>query len=287
MFDIHIDDNQLNVYSLNISDLILRAAVEIESISKDLYLENGGTKTGQIKYDEDAIKLLNQIFLLDKKVVIISSTNCFLLQRTIFPFVKNEKRTGTERQTFGWNNSYQNLKHDRGNSLRFASVKYLFDIMAALFLLNIYLKNEAFVLGRDSQSTTFPINLGSEIFSISLHKWFRYDGKGVYGRKENFDECVYITKMTDESRDENNKANIESQQMQIKLFTSHPKFLKYISENDISKYTGKSLMYDVLGKDEYARIIHQSLKSKVQNETQYEGVINKSGSTTNLMESLP
>ena len=51
-YNIHIDDNQLDVYSVKISDLILRASAEIESISKELYINNGGTKTvsATIKY---------------------------------------------------------------------------------------------------------------------------------------------------------------------------------------------------------------------------------------------
>jgi len=36
-FAIHIDDAQLGVYSSRITDLILRAAAEIESLSKELY----------------------------------------------------------------------------------------------------------------------------------------------------------------------------------------------------------------------------------------------------------
>ena len=35
-FAIHIDDSQLGVYSSRITDLILRAAAEIESLSKEL-----------------------------------------------------------------------------------------------------------------------------------------------------------------------------------------------------------------------------------------------------------
>ena len=59
MYDIHIDDEQLNVYSSKISDLILRSAIEIESISKELYYSNGGTECGNIRYDDVAIKYLN------------------------------------------------------------------------------------------------------------------------------------------------------------------------------------------------------------------------------------
>ncbi len=158
MFNIHIDDSQLGVYSLRISDLILRAAVEIESIAKDLYSLNGGAKTSYIKYDEDAIKHLNKLWKLGKKVVIISSLNCFVSNRLIYPFVKNKKRTGSDRHTYGWNDAYQNIKHDRANNLAYGNLRYLFDIMAALFILNIYYKDETIGLEKDSKATTFPIS---------------------------------------------------------------------------------------------------------------------------------
>jgi hypothetical protein len=35
---IHIDDNQLTTYSSKIADLILRTVVEIESLSKKMYI---------------------------------------------------------------------------------------------------------------------------------------------------------------------------------------------------------------------------------------------------------
>lgn len=37
---IHFDDNQLSVYSVKIVELLIRCVVEIEAISKDLYLES-------------------------------------------------------------------------------------------------------------------------------------------------------------------------------------------------------------------------------------------------------
>ena len=40
---IHFDDHQLTVYSVKISDLLIRCSVEIESLAKDLFLANGGT----------------------------------------------------------------------------------------------------------------------------------------------------------------------------------------------------------------------------------------------------
>ncbi|MFE3872195.1 hypothetical protein ACFX5F_13280 [Flavobacterium sp. ZS1P70] len=277
MFDIHIDDNQINVYSLKISDLILRAAIEIESISKDLYLINDGTKTQQIKYDEDAIKHLNQLWLLEKKVIIISSPNCYLTNRVIYPFVKNEKRTGTERLTYKWNNSYQNLKHDRGNSLNFANVKCLFEIMAALFTLNIYFKNEVFNFDVSSQGIDFPINLGSEIFSINLHGWFGYTGVYEYVKRNDFDECIYLTKMTNKSVDDHVRIQKEWHIRQNALINKHPKILKYMEKNKTEKLSFAKA-HEVLGQDEYMKIFNQSQSkdfAEVWKKSQYEGVLNK------------
>ena len=277
MFDIHIDDDQLDVYSLKISDLILRAAVEIESIAKELYQLHGGSKVSNIKYDEDAIKYLNQQWKLEVKTVLINSTDCFLTNRTLKPFLKNEARTSSKRMTYGWNNSYQNIKHDRANSLKQANIRYLFDIMAALFLLNTYFKDETFDLGRDSKGASFPDNLGSEIFSASVHKWFMYDESGVYGKKENFEECIYLTRMSLDSREKIDKANQEADLAFKNLLINHPKFRKYTSENKLEDYKGHNLAFDVLGTSDYVTLLKQSGRTNIETfgNAQYEAILNK------------
>lgn len=90
-YSIHIDDNQLNVYSSFITDLILRASAEIESISKELYKNNGGLKTEKINYDTDALRHLNKLWKLENKVLLISSANCFQSIKELKPFIKTKK----------------------------------------------------------------------------------------------------------------------------------------------------------------------------------------------------
>lgn len=200
MFDIHIDDNQLNVYSSKISDLILRASIEIESISKELYKLNGGTKTENIKYDEDAIKHLNDLWKLEKKIVIVGSSNAFLSdsKRILKPFEKNENRTGTQRLTYSWNNAYQNIKHDRANSLEFGSIKYLFDSLAALFALNIYFKNQEFLNLTGFQiEDNFDKTMSSIIFSIKLH--VNNNLVDNYNKNDDFEECIYLTNFEEQT----------------------------------------------------------------------------------------
>ena len=41
---IHVSDDQLGVYSLKIGDLLVRTAIEAETLVKLLYHENGGEK---------------------------------------------------------------------------------------------------------------------------------------------------------------------------------------------------------------------------------------------------
>lgn len=80
---IHIDDKQINTYSMKIADLLMRTASEVESISKDLYRKNDGPEstTGKhLYFDSDCINFLNQKWNLEKKKVFLSSP-FFLSQR--------------------------------------------------------------------------------------------------------------------------------------------------------------------------------------------------------------
>lgn len=276
-FAIHIDDTQLGVYSSRITDLILRAAAEIESLSKELYKANGGTKSGDFKFDDVAIKHLKNLWLLDQKKVVISSPHCFQSSRVLSPFVKNETRTSsaTGKQTYSWNNAYQNLKHDRGNAMRFGSVKYLFDIMAALYVLNVYYKNETIQLEKDSAGVNFPANLGSSIFSIEYVASPSYGPNGDYVKPAGFDSAMYYVEWTPETgkvfQDSINDFNTHN----IGLFFKHPKMIEYVTSNDVSNYQG-NLAWDVLGKDEYIRILQQSMRAVPikSDQLKYQAVLN-------------
>lgn len=274
-YDIHIDDNQLEVYSTKISDLILRSAVEIESISKELYYQNGGTKE-QIKFDEDGIKLLNQKWKLNKKVVVISSPNCFQTERIITPFEKSEKKPNN-KLTYTWNNSYQHLKHNRAVNFKFGNIRYLFDILVALFVLNIYYKNEQYELQDSNKIIDFPINQGSILFSVKIHKWFRYDSELNYGKKDDFDDCIYLTKYTEKTMENRKKVNEIMRQKQTELTIKHPKFLEYIQNNDLRNYKGNNLMHELLTQDEYTAFLRQVVNAppKELNKSEFEAILNK------------
>ena len=280
-FSIHIDDHQLSVYSTKITDLILRAAADIESISKELYKINGGTKIANLKFDDDALKHLNKLWKLENKVVVISSASCFQTNRELRPLVKTEPRTSsnTGRLTYTWNNAYQNLKHDRGNSISFGSLAYLFDIMAALFLLNLYYKDTVYPLERDHAGNSFSQALGSKIFSIKLKTGTSHDGVGNYIKADDFDEHVYFVNWTEDSGNNFTEASKKQNARMNELVLAHPKITKFISDGSLATYKGKNLAWDVLGKDEHLRLMKQAFRevpmSKASQQIQYEAILNK------------
>lgn len=65
---LHFCDNQENMYSIYISDLLIRTAVEIEALSKELYKSAGGNMNPvdtegnerDLMFDSDCIQFLDQ-----------------------------------------------------------------------------------------------------------------------------------------------------------------------------------------------------------------------------------
>jgi hypothetical protein len=275
MYNIHIDDNQLNVYSSKISDLILRAAIEIESISKELYKLNGGTKLGHIRYDDDALDFLNSKWDLDKKTVIISSSNCFQTNKCLSPFVKNEVRTGRSNMTYSWNNAYQNIKHDRASSLNFGSIKYLFDILSALYLLNLYFSNKTIPLEKDSKGIGLSPNIGSEIFSIEVYTYFGYDEDNKYIKNSTFNNCVYYIDITEDTA----KVFFDS----IKIFQKkinelsfqNEKVIEFLKTND-STTLKPNWGWEVMGQEEYINVLRQAQRMTpiASEQMKYEARLN-------------
>ena len=198
-YSIHFDDKQLNMYSIICSNLILRAAAEIESLSKELYLKNGGNSKKNLKYDSDALKFLNKKWKLENKEVLLTSPNFFFTKHELTPFVKNTVSDHHGYLTFLWNNAYQNLKHDRVNKFKSGNVENLIEIMSALYLLNIYKKEEVISFGNDIKGRIFDRRLESDLFSIKIFNPFLNE---IYRDGSNA-QCTYFVKLTDRTIKEN------------------------------------------------------------------------------------
>jgi len=86
--NIHFCDTQEQVYSIHISDLLIRTSVEIEAISKELYKSAGGNMTPvdnegkerDLFFDTDCIQFLDINWRITKKYVHLVSPNFLFFQ---------------------------------------------------------------------------------------------------------------------------------------------------------------------------------------------------------------
>lgn len=199
---IHIDDKQLGVYSMKIADLLIRTAIEIEAISKDLYLSNAGVVVPdeEMYFDTVCIRHLDSLWNLDKKVVYIVNPNLFLEQETnkiLTPLHKASKR-GTSSVL--WNRAYQAVKHNRIKELEKGNIKNLLSALSALYILNLYYKNPKIDKVSQEQARNVDSNFGSELFAVKTHFPNGLSSDGTYPKKADYDECIYIFDYEAESK---------------------------------------------------------------------------------------
>lgn len=197
---IHIDDKQLNVYSVKIAEVLIRTCVEIESIAKALYEREGGPVpiSKNPKFDFVCLKFLEGKWFLGAKLVLISASTIYLSASNLQLLPLNDATKGAKGNS-KWMVAYQAVKHSRVNEIEQASIGVLLEAAAALFLLNLYYRNEAFNLGTLYARAAFDSTVGSNLFSVTLHDPGSIDIAGGYTPGENYDSCVYLSKPWDKS----------------------------------------------------------------------------------------
>ena len=246
---IHFDDDQLSTYSIHIGDLIIRCAVEIESLSKELYIREGGNpclvdtdgKNRDLYFDTDCLELLNQKWNICKKVVyIVSPSFYFELEKNsvLRPLHKSNKRGSSGSK---WKQAYQQIKHNRAENLKFANINNLLHALAALYLLNIYYRDESFSQEPGTGPYDFNSGCGSDIFSVVLCNATKVsisseirDSNIEHIEYEKLDEAVYVLKYTNESAqelcnemiraDERLKQDLLNSNEVIELFMKNPEY---------------------------------------------------------------
>lgn len=198
---IHINDDQQKVYSIRIADLLTRTVIEIEAIAKELYLDNGGQSLdeNEMFFDTVCLKYLDDLWKLEKKVVLVASPLLFYEKdENIFlrPLHKAMKRGSSSSD---WNKAYQAVKHNRINDLKKGNIKHFVHALAALFVLNLYLRHQVIDLGNNPDGLNTNWGLGSKIFSIKLHHCKKGISKG-YHKNNDYDECIYLSQPTEKTR---------------------------------------------------------------------------------------
>jgi hypothetical protein len=282
---IHIDDDQLKIYSTKISELLIRTVVEIESISKKLYFLNGGTKPddNELFFDTDCLALLENKWQLSKKQLLISAPNFYLNldeNNILTPLKKADKRG---KSSSDWQKAYQAIKHNRVTALTEGNLKHLIRAMGSLFILNLYFKDTVYELEKDNKGTNFDNGLGSSVFSVRLHISAGISFDKDYTKNPDFDDCIYLLTPTSETRkiaqeavkifndkaNERTRSNIldemnkQLSSIQISNQDELPKKLESIAEKaeiDIFKQVAKE---------------NGELLRKAFEELKYEAILNK------------
>lgn len=184
---------QIETFSPHIADLLVRCCVQIEAISKELYFDNGGTKLRgdtSIFFDEDCLKLIDIKWETHKKLVMVVAP--------FFNFTKDENRIlkplkeAHKRQGTYWEKAYQAVKHDRYSSLQKGNVKALIQALAALFLLNLYYRNDSWVI-KYSDISKLDYSMGSAIFTVKSPEASQL----WYGNKPTICESPYVVSYKD------------------------------------------------------------------------------------------
>ena len=278
---------------MHIANLILRCAVEIEAISKELYADLGGNmspvdnegNSRDLYFDTDCIDLLDQEWKICKKQVVISAPSIYLSDPSntiITPLHKASKR-GTSGSK--WKQAYQNIKHDRKNSLKMGNIGNLMHAMGSLFLLNIYYKNEEIDLGRVYLSNTvFDSRVGSDLFSV-----VSFSATGLKMSTMMDDSCIspppntdqlekasYIIKYDDASFRAIHKNFCQDNEITMKNFSESQQLNDYMSTHP-DECKGKSINQICLqagGIDLLRRII--SMSNQIQDKSdKKQAILNK------------
>ena len=187
-------NSQLETFSPYIADLLVRCCVQIEAISKELYFENGGTKLRGDKnlyFDEDCLKLIDMKWQTHNKIVMIVAPFFNLTKSEnyiIKPLKEAHKRQGTY-----WEKAYQAVKHDRYLSLNKGNIKAFLHALAALYLLNLYYRNDSWITSYQDISK-LDYSLGSSIFMVKPpvveQLW--------YGNNPIYSESIYVVSYQDD-----------------------------------------------------------------------------------------
>lgn len=107
-------------------------------------------------------------------------------------FKKGKPGREKDKDNYLWNEVYQALKHHRGENIKLGSIRNLFDIMAALFVLNLYYSDTSYDLDQSGSWKNQNNDTGSEIFGIKMHKYSSEIPNYHFQRTADFQECIYL-----------------------------------------------------------------------------------------------
>lgn len=204
---IHFTDDNLDVYSLKIADLIIRCSIEIESLIHSLFYREEGKN---LEYIGEELQFLNKKYDLENKIVKVYSGNFNFSKKEVICFKPFDYKYKSEEDYYS---TYNALKHNRGKNISKAKLYTLIRVYGALFILNMYYNLPSFSLGK----------------SASI---FRFDTK-QYSKIFNFYVCEYEDKLMFENED----IPIQNQECLMKVIKEEG---EYALDVDVTYKTGET-----------------------------------------------
>ena len=222
---VYIDDNQTDVYSLELADLIVNVFSSIEGLSKDIYKFFSNEETGvplfinaenkrkneflkkhpntaidkipEPKFDGDALKYLNYFWDLSSKKIRISSNLIYLSEKLssitpIYNICYGEHEL---------NQAYQSIKHDRIANIRNATIINAIKSLGALYILCVYGK---YVV---KPATDWSVSPKTSLVDLYSNFNQSYDSKLFVSKPFNviIGNLKYLEEMSDNQNFEQNK----------------------------------------------------------------------------------
>lgn len=281
---IHCDNDQLFVYSTAIAELIIKCSIEIEAISKILYIELGGNTSSPKKsrFDDVYLHYINKKIAISKKKILISSPYVYLDEnsRIISP-LQNAYTSGQGKGCL-WKDAYQALKHDLyGNLKKYGNLSNLIGALGALFILNLYLRKKKYDL---IDIKYFDERVESNLFSVFT---YRADNITIQQKEKtceviitppknvNKEECIYVIKLTDDNFRSLYNSFLLDNRLILENVKSSPEIVQFLDNNPAYNITNVvSLITDSLGKDGLKKYIQLPHFAKQLLVKEREAVLN-------------
>ena len=234
--NIFFTNEQLNVYSLSIGNLIIRCAIEIESLSKELYIRLGGSQlvidkvTNQNRepfFDTECLNLLVELWQVDRKKLQITSPKMYFdSEKVVLTPLKKSNKRGTSGSK--WKQAYQGIKHNRTKEFKKATIENLLNALGALYILNIYYRNDSYwcgtpIEGKEEYKNDSKI-FTPYIYDVSHHISLNDNNENI---NSSYYESIYIKKYTN---------NVVQQIRNFMFNINLGLFLNGISSDEFLKY---------------------------------------------------
>ena len=260
------DDKQLKTYSPYMGELIIRCAIEIEALSKELYSLLGGAMmitdpaTGETRppyFDTECLNLLaNTWHLNTKKIQIVSPIMIFSPQNSVLTPLHKAHKRGTSGSK--WKQAYQNIKHDRANSTNKGTIENLINALGALYILNLYFRDDVFWSETPIRDRR-EYSANSEIFNPFICDATHITMSTKMGDQYNnpipeltLNESIYIEKISDQAFEDIHKAFCENELHLRNAIKESPDYVSYLGKHPEDKSLplaeiAQRIKFDIIG----------------------------------------